>query len=158
MEPSPKSEKWSERKGILAGAAAEVWFAVLPLLVVAMVLLHKDHSTALLASPEWSFGASILFGQSIVKFMTGLVRGRATRAEVANGPVAFVVASVIVFGLVPSLLALNMTLQAAEDKHDPASWLKIFQIILFFASALTYMLLSTVGETLSRDEPEAGLR
>src|SRR3712207_7620614 len=70
-----KSESWGERKGIPAGAAAEVMFAVLPLLVVAMVLLHKEHSTALLASPEWSFGAAILFGQSVVKFMTSLARG-----------------------------------------------------------------------------------
>jgi len=147
-----KSESWGERKGILAGAAAEVMFAVLPLLVVAMVLLHKEHSTALLASPEWSFGAAILFGQSVVKFMTSLARGGKAHNRVANGPVAFVAAGVIVFGLVPSLMALNMTLQASEEKVDPARWVKIFQITDFWVAALTYLLLSVLGETLSRDQ------
>lgn len=152
LRKSESSKAWGERKRILAGAAAEVLFALLPLVFVAMVLLHKDHSTALLASPEWSFGAAILFGQAVVKFMTGLVRRGASQSYVSNGPVALIVTTVIVLGLGPSLFTLTMILQAAEERADPGHWLKVLQITLFFGAVVAYMLLSTVGESLSNDE------
>jgi hypothetical protein len=136
----------SPRYRILSGLAAEVAFAVLPLLVVLMVLIHARHSAHLFASPEWSFGAAILFGQSLVKFISGLARG----GEAATGPVALIVALLVVFGLVPSLIVLTMTLQSAEMNLTPSTWLQILQVLLFLAGAAMYLLLGTIGETWRR--------
>ena len=138
----------AERGRVLSGLAAEVAFAVLPLFVVLMVLAHADHSRHLFMSPEWSFGAAILSGQSLMKFVSGLARG----GKAAKGPVALVLALVIVFGLVPSLLVLYITLQTREANADPSRWLQFFQVVLFGGAAAMYLLLGTIGETWTRQE------
>jgi hypothetical protein len=99
-------------------------------------------------SPEWSFGAAILFGQSLMKFVSGLARG----GKAAKGPVALVLALLIVFGLVPSLLVLYITLQTTEAKLDPSRWLQFFQVVLFSGGVAMYLLLGTVGELWTREE------
>lgn len=143
MASLPKGpRKKSELGPIVAGLAAEVAFAVLPLLVVLMVLAYANHSTRLFMSPEWSFGAAILFGQSLVKFVSGLARG----GRAATGPVALVLALLIVFGLVPSLLVLYMTLHTTEMNEHPPRWLQLFQVVLFCGAGAMYLLLGTIGE------------
>jgi hypothetical protein len=136
----------SVRTHVLSGLAAEVAFAALPLLVVLMVVVHANRSQHLFSSPEWSFGAAILFGQSLVKFVSGVARG----GEAATGPVALLVALLVVFGLVPSLIVLDMTLQAAEEASEPARWLQLSQVAFFLLAAVMYMLLGTVGETWTK--------
>lgn len=91
---------------------------------------------------EWAFGAAILFGQALVKFMSGLSRGGAAAA----GPVAFATALVIVAGLAPSLLVLTLTLIAHESGQSPARWLQISHVVLFVTAAAVYLALGTVGE------------
>jgi hypothetical protein len=132
----------ARRSHILSGLGAEVAFAVLPLLVVLMVLVYTTRPCEFLSSPEWSFGAAILFGQGLVKFVAGLARIGAA----APGPVALVVTLVVLLGLVPSLLVLTMTLNSAETKDHVESWLRISQVALFLLSAPTYLLLGTLGE------------
>jgi len=136
----------SERNRIIYGLVAEVAFTILPLVVV-LIAVSQTQWIKLLASPEWSFGAAILFGQSIVRFFSGLLRGGAA----AGGPVALTVSLLIVFGLVPSLLVLTFTLISAEDCHasvHPAReyWLYAAQVALFGLAALTYLVLGTIGE------------
>ncbi len=138
----------SERGQIISGLVAEVTFTVLPLFVVLIVLFHAEHSYRLFASPEWSFGAAILFGQALVKFMSGLARGGAA----ATGPVALVITLLIVFGLAPSLLILYMTLQASEEPTFPSRWLQFWQVMSFCSSVAMYLLLGTIGETWSKSQ------
>lgn len=142
MASSRKNSRMAELVRILSGLVAEVAFATLPLIVVLMVLMHANHSKRVFMSPEWSFGAAILFGQSLVRFVSGLVRG----GRAATGPVALVLALLIVFGLVPALLVLYMTLQATEAHEDPSRWLQVFQVFLFLGAGITYLLLGTIGE------------
>jgi len=130
-----------ERGPILAGLAAEVSFAVLPLIVVLMVCVHQEKTSNFLASPEWSFGASILFGQTLVRFVSGLTRS----AHAATGPVALAVALLVVFAIVPSLIVLTLTLLSDEACHV-AAWLRVSQVVLFAGSAVIYLLLGAVGE------------
>lgn len=132
----------TKRTLIVSGLAAELTFAILPLLVVLMVVIHQKHSVHLFASPEWSFGAAILFGQSLVKFISGIVRGGGG----AIGPIALVLAIVVVFGLVPSLFVLTLTLQAWESNHDPTRGLQTLQVILFSGAAVMYILLGMIAE------------
>lgn len=133
----------ASRTRTFAGLGAEVAFAVLPLLVVIMVLLHADRSASIFASPEWSFGAAILLGQALVKFVSGLTRG----GSASTGPVALVVALLIVFGLVPALMVLFMTLQAAEEHLEPSGWLQFSQVALFAVASIAYIILGAVGES-----------
>lgn len=136
----------SERTRILLGSTAEVIFTALPLLIVLMVFFHADHSVRLFTSPEWSFGAAILFGQSLAKFISGI----ATGGHAAHGPVALVVALVVVFGLAPSLFVLYLTLESSEAKIDPAPWLQFWQVVFFGMAAVVYIVLDTIGEEWSK--------
>lgn len=136
------SNELSERNRIFAGLAAEVAFAMLPLIVVAIVVLNADHSAGLFASPEWTFGAAILFGQTLVKFVSGLAQG----GDASKGPVALAVSLLMVFGLAPSLLVLLITLQIVEEGNVPPHWLQATQVLLFAGATLVYMLLGTIGE------------
>ena len=131
----------SERGRVISGLAAEVAFAVLPLLVVLLVVVvHLNRpSSHFFSSPEWSFGAAILFGQSLVKFVSGIARG----GSAAVGPVALAIALILVFGLVPSLVVLDMTLQS---EGDAGFWLQASQVVLFCIATGVYMLFGTVGE------------
>jgi hypothetical protein len=134
-------------KPILAGQTAEVLFSALPLVVMIMVLHQAHHDEVLWASPEWSFGAAILFGQIVIRFVNALI-GAGIRA--LTGPVALTLAMVVVIGLAPSLTVLTMTLQAVEASVPVDLWLQLVQVCLFLLSAVTYLLLGTVGEVLAK--------
>jgi len=134
--------KMSDRGRILSGLSAEVMFAVLPLVAVMMVVLHTRHAHRIFMSPEWAFGAAILFGQAIVKFVAGVARAGAA----APGPVTLLVTLVVVLGLAPSLLVLTLTLYSIESGYDPARWLQGSQVLLFLAGSAAYLILGTVGE------------
>ncbi len=143
-------------KAALAAQVAEVLFSCLPLIVVLGVLFQDGHTPTYFASPEWSFGACILFAQTVVRFVTGLMRagGRAV-----SGPVACAIAVVVVLGLVPSLLVLTMTLQTLDSGTTPVSpWLQFFQVLLFLLSAVAYLLLGTVGEVMAARAQSAPAR
>lgn len=137
----------TERGRIITGLAAEVAFAVFPLLVVLMVTFRMEHPFGLFASPEWSFGAAILIGQTIVKFVSGLME----RREPGRGPVALALALLLVFGLAPAVVILVITLQAFEARLDPGLWIKLGQVLIFTGAAIVYLLLGTVGELLRRN-------
>jgi hypothetical protein len=131
-----------ERGRVLAGLVAEASFGVLPLIVVLLVVLYSGHSGRLFASPEWAFGASILFGQGLVKFAVGIGRG----GSAANGPVALAVTLLVVLGLAPSLLILMMVLQSVEAAAPVPAWLCAAQVVFFVASIIVYLLFGAVGE------------
>jgi len=137
----------SERNKILAGLGGEVAFAVLPLIVVLLVALDAEHAVPLFAFPEWSFGAAILFGQTLVKFISGVGSG----GNASKGPVALAVSLLIVLGLAPSLIILNKALQALHSEVGLAPWARFTQVVLFLVGAIVYMLLGTIGEMWRRE-------
>jgi hypothetical protein len=138
----------SDRSQIISGLAAEVAFAVLPLLVILMVFINLRQPVHFFSSPEWAFGSAILFGQTFVRFIAGLVR----HGRVAQGPVALIIAVLLVFGLTPSLVVLIIVLQSSELHCPPSLWLQILQVTLFGCAAAAYVLLGTVGELWTRPE------
>ncbi|HKD81517.1 MAG TPA: hypothetical protein VKH81_17625 [Candidatus Angelobacter sp.] len=146
----------SERPKVVSGLTAEVAFAILPLLVILMVFLTMHNLSSFFASPEWSFGAAILFGQSFIRFVTGLVHG----GKAAQGPVALIIAVLLVFGLTPSMVSLVVILQSGET-HSPLSiWMQVLQVALFAFASVAYVVLGTVGEEWNkvrrRQAAEAG--
>lgn len=132
----------SNRVNILAGLAAEVALAILPLMVVLLAALHLEKMPHLFKSPEWSFGSAIIFGQLLVKVIAAIAK----RQSAAPGPVSFVAALVLVFGLVPSLFVLYVMLGYSMKGGEAPLWATVLQVTLFLGSAIAYLLLGTVNE------------
>ena len=144
------------KRRILSGLLAEIAFAGLPLLIVLMVLLRYERGDHIWSAPEWAFGAAILFGQALVKFMTGLAHG----GKAAHGPVALAITLIIVLGLAPSLLVLTLILMAREGSPvqpaEVATGLCVAQIVWFLAAAATYVMFGAVGEAW-REQPQTAV-
>jgi hypothetical protein len=86
---------------------SEVLFVILPLAVLYIVFLYQGRKFGdLLRTPELSFATTILFGQALVKFFTGTSFGKKKRWEFF----ASLAATVIVIGLIPSVIILVLVL------------------------------------------------
>lgn len=133
----------------LLSLLAELLFIILPLLVWGFVFtLHQGKDLAqLVHTPEWSFAASILFGQGLVKFVAGVTKARALVWE----RVAAVVAACIVLGLIPSLTVLALIMITATPQPE----LIAAQLVLFALSVVGFVALGGIGHYwLSRNPPE----
>jgi hypothetical protein len=126
----------------LPALIAEFLFVLLPLLVVAIVHLSEEEPAKILVTPEWAFGASVLFGLTVVKFVMGF----AAREHIFNWQmVGLFTAALLVFGLVPSLIVLSSVL-----RHSDASyWLGISQVVLFLLGGACFMTLGTLGQMMA---------
>jgi hypothetical protein len=126
----------------LPALIAEFLFVLLPLLVVAMVKTLDATPEKIFFTPEWAFGASVLFGLTIVKFVMGF----AAREHSFNWQmVGLLTAIFLVFGLVPSLLVLFSILH----ESDGSLCLGIAQIILFVLGGACFIVFGTLGQMLS---------
>ncbi len=128
----------AETVNAVAGIAAELMFALLPLLVITIVMIFKEQGGRAFASPEWSFGSAILCGQALVKFVAGLSKvGKPSWQRVS-----FAVAALFVFGVVPALIVLALMIVAGE--HAPM-WLVRVQVVIFVISMIEFFVFGTVG-------------
>ena len=144
-------------KNAFLATTAEFLFVLFPLMVLAFVILTtKTKAHSLLATPEWSFGAAILFGQAVQKITAASARTQAYPWQKTT----LLVSALLIFGLVPSLITLALLIhqtpmQAAA--HDPT--LAYCQVGLFLMGSLMFLLLGTVSHYLLFDEtgrPGAG--
>lgn len=120
---------------------AELLFTFLPFLITFIVLFYQGEILGLLFIPEWSLASAILSGQSIVKFIQSLLKyGK----ELNLGIVAFIISTLIVILLAPSLIVLSLILISSE----PVWWLAIAQIIFFSLSLISFLILGHAGEYL----------
>jgi hypothetical protein len=119
----------------------ELLFTVLPFGVLFLVYLFQGKSAdTFLYAPEWAFGASILFGQTIVKFVQGIIESTRTSRTIAER-VGLLVTVFIVLGLVPSLVVLALLLTT----NSPPLWLGILQLILFALAAICFLLFGSLA-------------
>jgi hypothetical protein len=136
----------------LLATMAEFLFVLLPLVVLAFVLLMTENKTHnLMTTPEWSFGAAILFGQAVQKVAAASARTQAYAWEKTT----LLVSVLLIFGLVPSLITLALVINA-EDLHG-TSTLAYCQIILFALGSLVFMILGSVSHYLlfHKDQPRS---
>lgn len=126
----------------ILGVTAELLFVLLPFVVLAIVVAYRETGLPhLLAAPDWSLGAAVLAGQSIVKLVAGVTASGRRRPWERT---ALIVTVLIVFLLVPSLVCLAL-MQIADH---PPFWLVILQLLLFVFCAIAFLMFGTVGQSL----------
>src|SRR4051812_6810572 len=92
----------------VAHGLTEWLFAMSPLIVVAIVMGDSCEFSRLFASPEWSFGASVLGGQALVRFAVGLSRSRRSSAD----RVLLAASALLVLYVVPANVVLALVIRS----------------------------------------------
>jgi len=126
------------RKAAMYAILGDLLFIVLPLVVISIVDVSVGRSLfAIIESPELSFGSAVLFGQTIIKVVSGFAHTKPSGAEQP--------ALIIVFGLVPSLvvLALLLSVNPIPNGLQPA------QAGIFALGIITFLFFGVNGHALS---------
>jgi len=118
---------------------SEILFVLLPILIILIIHLLTSHSTSIFRSHELSYATIVLFGQTIVKFATGICKSKAKNRWQL---VAFILTSIIILGLVPSIVILSLLLLI----NEPDIWILWAQLIFFIFSVCTTYIVGTVGQ------------
>ncbi|ATG90128.1 hypothetical protein MKLM6_1893 [Methylomonas koyamae] len=134
---SPEQTHKIHRKAATYAIFGDLLFILLPLVVISIVDVSVGRSLyALIESPELSFGSAVLFGQTIIKVVSGFAHSKPSGAE---QPV-FIIAMIIVFGLVPSLVVLALLLSVNPIPHGlqmAQAGIFVQGIIVFFNFGVT---------------------
>src|SRR5690606_29826405 len=113
---------------------SEIIFTILPLVVIAIIRSYEKKPEQIFYNTEWIMMAIILFGQSIVKFSSGISNSNRTfRWQL----VALIITVIISFGLIPSIVILIINLLASELNFT----LYLFQVILLGISIITFLII-----------------
>ena len=132
----------THRKAAMYAILGDLLFIVLPLVVISIVDVSVGRSLfAIIESPELSFGSAVLFGQTIIKVVSGFAH---TKPSGAEQPV-FIIALIIVFGLVPSLVVLALLLSVNPIPHG----LQLAQACIFVLGIIVFFLFGVNGHALS---------
>ena len=132
----------AHRKAAMYAILGDLLFIVLPLVVISIVDVSVGRSLfAIIESPELSFGSAVLFGQTIIKVVSGFAH---TKPSGAEQPV-FIIALIIVFGLVPSLVVLALLLSVNPIPHG----LQLAQACIFTLGIIVFFLFGVNGHALS---------
>ncbi len=124
---------------------SEIIFTILPLVVIAIIRSYQDQAEQIFYNTEWIMMAIILFGQSIVKFSSGISNSKRTfRWQL----VALIITVIISFGLIPSIIILIINLLAKELNF----FLYLFQIILLLISIITFLIIGYLGQKLMEEK------
>ena len=98
----------THRKTAMYTIWGSIAYRAASLVVISIVDFSVGRSLfAIIESPELSFGSAVPFGQTIIKVVPGFAH---TKPSGAEQPV-FLIALIIVFGLVPSLVVLALLLR-----------------------------------------------
>jgi hypothetical protein len=124
-------------------------FILLPFVVSGIVFSYKGDYSKLLGMHDWSLAASVLIGQSLVKFISGMLANRG--AYTAHWErVALAISFLIVAGLVPSLIILSLVLVDGVYSKQMA----IAQLGIFALAVAVFFAFGAGGEALMRIKHE----
>ena len=115
---------------------SEIFFVLLPIIVIVLLHILYDLSDSIFKSYEWSFVSIVLFGQTLVKFASSI-----SRKYVRWQMVSLFFSTLIVFGLIPSIMILILLF--LEKEHT--SLIYIIQMALFTFSIIIYFYFGTVS-------------
>ncbi len=125
--------------------SAEFLFILLPFVVSGIVFSYKGYYSKLLQMPDWSLAALVLTGQSLVKFISGMLANRNIFAAHWER-VALGLSFLIVLCLIPSLIILCLVL----IEGVPSTRLIFAQITMFVIGIIVFFAFGASGETLMR--------
>jgi hypothetical protein len=132
-------------------AFGELLFIFLPFLVMAIIYFYKNKINTILYEPEWSLAASVMFGQSIIKFIHILTKKRAGKTmTVKTYNLGAGLSAIMVLGLVPTLISLSLIF-TSELVPD---WLMITQIILFVLATIVFSAINMLQIDIEEEEEE----
>lgn len=133
--PEPFVERRNNRQSTVLHLIIELFFAVLPLLVlgIAWPAHGESHPTSFITGPEWSMTACILYGLALARLQFAIARPRRMNAE--NRP-----AVLAVLALVPLAGAIVSVILITKFVSGNESWWMIilqmgnllFAIMIFF--------------------------
>jgi len=121
--------------------SSELLFSLLPIIIIIIVRSYENEASEIFYNTEWSIISIILFGQSIVKFSSGIANSKENfRWQL----VALTISLIIVFGLLPASIILVLNLTSSSISLT----MGIVQIIVFIISILTYYFIGAVGQKM----------
>ena len=110
---------------------SELFFVILPFIVLAMVLGHKGELYTIFYSPEWSIVSVVICGQTIVRFVGAVLGPSAYRERIMMA-----LSGMIVFLFIPNVLILSIVLSVDKISTTLAS----FQLSIFCIDAILYFI------------------
>ena len=132
----------------MLSVVGELLFSLLPFVIIAIIFVYQNRSFYdFIIAPEWSFGMSVLFGQSMVRAVEAFV---GFRGDIVSERVGFSMALILVGGLMPSLTFLTLLLITPA----PPLWLDIAQIVMFLLSLGTFFLFNVVARKMVEEAKE----
>lgn len=120
---------------------SEMLFTVLPLIVISIVRSYQCKFELIFYNTEWAMMSIILFGQSIVKFSSGIAN---SSLKFRWQLVSMIISLIIIFGLIPSIIILIISLLNDEKMFG----LHFAQITLFILSIITFFIVGYLGQKL----------
>jgi hypothetical protein len=128
-------------KNIFYVLTSELLFTLLPLLILIIVRSYENKCEIIFYNTEWAIMAIILFGQSIVKFSSGISN---SSLKFRWQLVSLIISVIIIFGLIPSIVILVINLLSKENILS----LYVLQMIMFVISIITFFIVGYLGQKL----------
>lgn len=119
---------------------SEYLFIFLPFLVIGIIKIYKSDFSTFFQAADWSFAASILFGQVIVKLVSGSVIHKKSKWQ----RVVVLLSFILVLGLVPSLIVLALIL----IDGGTSSFLVNMQLVLFTLASGVFFFVGSAAHTM----------
>ena len=115
----------------LAILCVELLFTLLPFVVYGIIYAINNTSSKVFQLPGWGMAASIIFGKTIVRFVSTIIsKGVSAAAE----RVVLIITLLLVFGIVPSLLIVFFMVTTGS----PSDVLVLAQIVIFVVAIIIF--------------------
>lgn len=116
----------------------DILFTLAPLIILFIIKINKESFESFLKAPDVSFVNMILFGQSLVRFVSGTTK---TRKNVNWQLISLILTILIVLGLFPSAIILTLILL-----NPFSSDFIIWQWGIFIFALLANFIIGSVGQ------------
>ncbi len=121
-------------------ALGEILFSLSPFVLMLIIFAINDEVHQIIYQPEWSFAASVMFGQSVTRLYYVQKRNSESRI-ISTDRVALFVAAILVFGFAPSIILLENTI----NDNNPSKIVVYAQIVLFAVSCFVHFISNTLA-------------
>lgn len=121
---------------------SELIFTFFPLLIASILICFQKNYSEILINSDWSYISIILFGQTIIKFFSGVAQNENQKSL----PVLILILTfLLTLGLVPSV-AILILLEITSEKPV---WLIISQWVCVIASVVAFCTIGRIGQLLN---------